>query len=173
MNAEAYESLTRSERAVLRLLSREREIGEVAETLGLTVSTVETYIKTARRKLGGVSRYVAARNLRDHEASLNGGSLVRGLPEQVSSSDIEAVGEAMPPNRQDRVREESAVFDFGDGPPTHRSPVGMGAGSAGSALLRLLMVVGVAVAIAALLLLAIPLGEGAQRLANVIDPPHG
>lgn len=172
MDASSYDSLTRSELAVLRLLSREKEVGEIATELGLTISTVETYIKSARRKLGGAGRYVAARSVREFEASRNRGSPTPGLSSGVAERTPVAAGEVMSPDQLgDRVQEERVAFRFGDEVPSRNgAPESYRPGGMNLVILRLLMVVGVALVLAALLLLAIPLGESAQRLANLVDP---
>lgn len=171
MDPSEYESLSRSELAVMRLLSREQEIGEIASALGLTPSTVETYIKNARRKLGGAPRYVAARRLREFEVSLNQGSPLPGLLSLDTDDNPPIAGEAAT-QRQcgEGVREERVSFRVEEPTAWATAPTRKPQREVNLVVMRLLMVVGIAFALAALLLLAIPLGEGAQRLANVVAP---
>lgn len=50
------------------LVAPDRKSAVIAEMLGVAVPTVETHIMSARRKLGGVNRFTAARMLSEHEA---------------------------------------------------------------------------------------------------------
>ena len=80
MDQPVYDSLSRREKDCLRLVTREGDSAEIGVALNLTTATVETYIKRARAKLGGVSRYTAARALRLYEERHQSqGSLGQGL----------------------------------------------------------------------------------------------
>jgi DNA-binding CsgD family transcriptional regulator len=68
MAANPLDSLTPKERDCLRLVAPDRKSAVIAAQLGIAVPTVETHIRSARAKLGGVSRFVAARMLTEHEA---------------------------------------------------------------------------------------------------------
>lgn len=68
MDANPLDSLTPKERDCLRLVAPDRKSAVIAAALGIAVPTVETHIRSARAKLGGVSRFVAARMLADYEA---------------------------------------------------------------------------------------------------------
>lgn len=67
MDAQSYESLTRMERNCLRLARYDHKTEQIAHELGISASTVNTHIFSARRKLGGVSRLAAADMVRDYE----------------------------------------------------------------------------------------------------------
>lgn len=69
MNQEQYDSLTPMERNCLRLAHHERKAEQIAHELGITASTVNTHIFSARRKLGGLSRLTAADQLRTYESA--------------------------------------------------------------------------------------------------------
>ncbi len=62
------DSLTPKERDCLRLVAADRKSAVIAAHLGIAVPTVETHLRSARTKLGGVNRFVAARMLHEHEA---------------------------------------------------------------------------------------------------------
>lgn len=68
MDANPLDSLTPKERDCLRLVAPDSKSAVIAAQLGIAVPTVETHIRSARAKLGGVSRFVAARMLIEHEA---------------------------------------------------------------------------------------------------------
>ena len=63
MNAEIFASLSDREKEVLRLLAGGHEAKSVAQTLGLSVHTVNEYLRTARRKLDAPNSRSAARQL--------------------------------------------------------------------------------------------------------------
>ena len=68
MEGNLIDSLTPKERDCLRLVAPDRKSAVIAAHLGIAVPTVETHHRSARAKLGGVNRFVAARMLVDHEA---------------------------------------------------------------------------------------------------------
>lgn len=68
MAGDLIDSLTPKERDCLRLVDHDRKSAVIAAELGIAVPTVETHLRSARAKLGGVSRFVAARMLLEHEA---------------------------------------------------------------------------------------------------------
>ncbi|EZP49957.1 helix-turn-helix domain-containing protein [Sphingomonas sp. RIT328] len=68
MEPNPLDSLTPKERECLRLVAPDRKSAVIAATLGIAVPTVETHLRSARAKLGGVSRFTAARLLKEHEA---------------------------------------------------------------------------------------------------------
>ncbi|WP_297799975.1 DUF4019 domain-containing protein [uncultured Brevundimonas sp.] len=63
MNAELFETLTDREKDVLRLLVAGHEAKSVAQVLGLSVHTVNEYLRSARRKLDAPNSRAAARQL--------------------------------------------------------------------------------------------------------------
>lgn len=79
-----FACLSEREKAVLRLLARSHDAKSSARALGLSVHTVNEYLRAARRKLAVSSSREAARRLADHEA---------GLPKSVVDRKI-GVGEA-------------------------------------------------------------------------------
>jgi len=109
MDARQYESLTPTERRVLRLVHHSRKSDVVASLTGLSRHTVDQHIKAARAKLGNVGRYVAADMLRafeEHPLSL--GSPTQGM--------VQPTGVAPPSLRPDGqvepiVAEERSAFE--------------------------------------------------------------
>lgn len=67
MNSELYDTLSEREKEVLRLLAGGHEAKSVAQTLGLSVHTVNEYLRTARRKLDAPNSRAAARELAAYE----------------------------------------------------------------------------------------------------------
>lgn len=67
MDAHPLDSLTPKERECLRLVAPDRKSAVIADMLGIAVPTVETHLRSARAKLGGVGRFAAARMLIEHE----------------------------------------------------------------------------------------------------------
>lgn len=61
MNAESFTRLSEREKDVLRLLAEGHEAKSVAMALGLSVHTVNEYLRSARRKLGAANSRSAAR----------------------------------------------------------------------------------------------------------------
>lgn len=90
MDGQTYESLTRMERNCLRLARHDRKTEQIAHELGISASTVNTHIFSARRKLGGISRLAAADRLREFE---NGRPAAAGVEatDRISSSEDHAV----------------------------------------------------------------------------------
>lgn len=67
MDVRLLDSLTPTERRVLRLVHHSRKTDAIAPLVGLSPHTVDQHIKSARGKLGGMGRYVAADLLREAE----------------------------------------------------------------------------------------------------------
>jgi len=63
-----FENLTPREQECLRLVAKDRDSGEIATILNIGTETVESHIKRARGKLGGVSRFEAARAFAEFES---------------------------------------------------------------------------------------------------------
>ncbi|WP_292051913.1 MULTISPECIES: response regulator transcription factor [unclassified Brevundimonas] len=67
MNTELFESLSEREKDVLRLLAAGHEAKSVAQVLGLSVHTVNEYLRAARRKLDAPNSRSAAREFAAYE----------------------------------------------------------------------------------------------------------
>ena len=187
MDQRVYELLTARERDCLRLLSRDREPHEIAAELDIAPGTLANHIKNARAKPGGITRYQAARDLRAYEDSQAAAPASRRPepPVAVQREASLALDMRNPlgtlhqsPGRQPvgdmTLREERAVF-LPEGPtgsasePNDRPRSGLGrSGGLGTVLL----IVSIVAAIAICSSLAFSIGEGAQRLANVMEMPR-
>jgi DNA-binding CsgD family transcriptional regulator len=179
MDSSAFELLSPRERDCLRLLSRDREPHEIAAELGITPGTLANHIKSARAKLGGITRYQAARELREYEAALPGarrtGQGMEPIPSEDSpAKDMSDLADLM--TSTDRrpmvgamsVREERATFTFEEPRLTDRFG---NASQQMSGLQTVVLIAALVVLIGAFASLAYPLSEGAQRLANLIANP--
>lgn len=123
MGADRLHLLTARERDCLRLVARDRDTGEIATMLGLSSHTVESHIKRARAKLGGLSRFAAARALAEVEnAPQSAATPPRAIPEPAQ---IDTVTPSHPPLAVDRVgvtlREVHPAFAYVD-PPNPGGP---------------------------------------------------
>ena len=121
MDRETYDLLTPRERDCLRLVARERDSGEIARELSLSTGTVDNYVKTARAKLGGVTRFAAARALRAYEETLTAPPPAPLPSQDPPPKDDDPVGftthpmQADPPSAagsHSQMREERATFEF-------------------------------------------------------------
>lgn len=124
MDLSVYDSLTVKEKDCLRLVSSERKSAVIAEQLGIAVSTVETHLMSARRKMGGVSRFVAARLLQEHEAA-HQPSTSQTMPMAAQRSDVGPAPPTAASMTEDRslvLGEDTMAFDHGSGPPTRQLP---------------------------------------------------
>jgi len=166
-------ALTSRERECLRLVARDRGTGEIAAKLGLAVGTVENHIKNARAKLGGISRFEAARLLADHEGrSQSLASCITGIE---SAQEPGQPAASFPPDRigseHATLREDRAIFvtesrrpdpTIDDGAlrdePRNLDPIRI-----------LLMICAAALALAALIIAAVPVSDSFQHLANGVD----
>lgn len=82
MDDTALNSLTARERDVLLLLAQGYRVAEIGPRLGVSTSTVETHLKSARRRLGVSSSLLAARALYGEDAPpRNLGSDLSGMAE--------------------------------------------------------------------------------------------
>lgn len=176
MHPTNFESLTPSERTILRELLRERDQKAVARVLGLSPETVKTHLRNAREKCAADTSFALAKAFARHEGApprwgipLDGGEAEADIPlidgSQAAQGEFEAEHEEF---REDRT---SFVFD-------HETLPLLSAQSRLQAdhdvSLRRLLKIGVLVCILMLvIILAFPLSESFQRLANVIDPPTG
>ena len=173
MNIKAIDSLTPTERRVLRLVLTEREHKVVALKLGLSPETVKSHLRNAREKCGASTSFSLARALADHESapppawgipSQGGDAFLPGAanfgePEDVGGKALEGVAEQRMPFE----------FDAADAPRASITVEKTGRGP--TPLMRLLLAGLVALIMILSVILAFPLAESFQRLANVIDPP--
>ncbi len=67
--SQRYETLTEREKETLRLILHGHDAKSMADTLGLSVHTVNEYLRNARRKFGVTSSKEAARCLFEEESS--------------------------------------------------------------------------------------------------------
>lgn len=176
MDSGALASLTTRQRDCLRLASPGCKSEEIAARLGLSVGTVETHIKAARAKLGGISRYVAAERLRAFETTQLLGNQALGMgetqsfgrqdwPERIAGSD----------EAETMAREDRAVFDMGDATDLQGSlPMNQPPRREDlrrndlTTLQRIALMVAVATLIAILLIAVRPLADGFSTLADFV-----
>lgn len=106
-----FDTLTPTERTVLRLVHHSRKTDVIAGMLNLSPHTVNQHIASARRKLGGAGRYIAADALRAHEGHPSPhGSETMGIdPPLPSSAPVSAPGQSS--DLPVGVREERMPFD--------------------------------------------------------------
>ncbi len=174
MEPHVLDSLTPSERNVLRVLLRERDQKAIARQLNLSPETVKTHLRNAREKTGVRTSFALARAFAERDPSTpdRGIPLPEGEPAP-SQSVTEHVSKR--PTETDRnddaFHERRAVFDFDHSSlhvPLLREE---GKRNTLSTTTRMLIVTGMGIMLAALILLSFPLSESFQRLADVLDPP--
>lgn len=169
MDASVYDSLTVKEKECLRLVSSERKSAVIAEQLGIAVSTVETHLMSARRKMGGVSRFVAARLLQEHEAPHQPSTSHRmpmdAHPPSLRSADPTAVS-----TMEDRsliLCEDSRTFDHGSGSSPHQPPL-EGRHYDLNRLNRVALIAFTLLALMVAGIASVPLSDAVQRVARSI-----
>ena len=173
MDSSTYDSLTAKEKECLRLVSNERKSAVIADQLGIAVSTVETHLMSARRKLGGVSRFVAARLLQEHEAGHQPSTsqpmpMADGLPEAQTSR---PAASAATEERSLVLGEEILAFDHGSGTPSQQgAPKGRRYDL--SSLNRVALIAFTLLALAIAGIAAVPLSDAVQRVARTIFQPR-
>lgn len=80
MDVIAFETLTPRERDALMLMAQGYRVAEIGPRMGVSSSTVETHLKSARRKLGFSSSLLAARAVYGQDAPPgNLGSALSGM----------------------------------------------------------------------------------------------
>lgn len=174
MDPYPLDSLTPSERRVLRVLMRERDQKAIARQLNLSPETVKTHLRNAREKTGVRTSFALARALAEQEAHPPERGIPRFEGEPSPSPSITEMASKRPEEPElegDAFHEERAVFDYGrssfmaPGPweEKKRNPL--------PASTRMLIVIGMGILLVALIILAFPLSEAFQRFANVLDPP--
>jgi DNA-binding CsgD family transcriptional regulator len=88
MNATAVDTLTPRERNALLLMAQGYRVAEIGPRMGVSPSTVETHLKSARRKLGFSSSLLAARAVYGQDAPPgNLGSALSGMGPEDSTID--------------------------------------------------------------------------------------
>lgn len=95
--------LSDREREVLRLVAQGLQTGEIARLVGRAPGTIDTQIKSARAKLGGITRRQAGRLLTQAEHSHSLGNQPLGIADQPSI-------EPMSGRHPEIVQEERAIF---------------------------------------------------------------
>lgn len=176
MRSNKLDSLTPSERTVLRELLQERDQKTVARSLGLSPETVKTHLRNAREKCGADSSFALAKAFALYEGAPPG----RGIPSDgggaSAASDVKEgaseAGEALN-DRSDELREARTPFVFEQEFLTRSTaePLQERAGHVG--VQRLLMIAALVLFLVFAIILAFPLSESFQRFANLIQPPIG
>ncbi len=190
MDRKSYEALTAMERSCLRLAHHERKTEQIAHQLGIRPSTVNAHIFSARRKLGGTTRFSAADALRAFEAKH-----VVGTPETlvVEATDarvddrtarfeptqslsrqsmpmVELGGLAPQVRQPSEVREQRATFVFDD----RRAAASGGQDRGAEDKLRRVALLLAIAALTVLVVIAAPAvyDSAAQRIANSLERPN-
>lgn len=174
MDPYPLDSLTPSERRVLRVLMRERDQKAIARQLNLSPETVKTHLRNAREKTGVRTSFALARALAEQEAH----PPERGIPRfegetcpppSITNGTSKRPEEPEP--KGDEFHEERAVFDYGRSTFTAPAPRAEKKRNPLPASTRMLIVTGMGILLVALIILAFPLSEAFQRFADVLDPP--
>lgn len=173
-------ALTAREREVLRLFSQGLEGPEVARALGLSTKTVETHVRNARAKLGGIRRPAAARLVAEDERTTGIERFQQLAPDAPTVSSPKGMSgiplTAVPPHQAgvdasggdaEMVREDRAIFLHLPSPaPDVRNDRRTADGSSPT-LTRLLAIAALGFAVMAALALVAPVTDGLQRWADV------
>lgn len=174
-------ALTAREREVLRLFARGLEGPEVARALDLSVRTVETHVRNARAKLGGVRRPAAARMVAEDERTHGADEpFVMPAPQPTNPVPRGSSGipePAVPAHRigveasggdAEMVREDRAIFLHLPAPAPDRRVDRVAGNGASPVLLKLLIIAALGFAVMAALALVAPVTDGLQRWADII-----
>lgn len=175
------DALTAREREVLRLFAQGLEGPEVARALNLSAKTIETHVRNARAKLGGVRRPAAARMVAEDERASKTSldqpltspaptnpslKAATGIPLPTGSPHLEPVdalgGDA------EMVREDRAIFLHLPTTAPHQLTGSNTADRDPSTLTKLLSIAALGFAVMAALALVAPVTDGLQRWADVI-----
>lgn len=102
MDENALESLTARERDALLLMAQGYRVGEIGPRMSVSTSTIESHLKSARRKLGFSSSLLAARAVYGESSPpRNLGSGFSGMVSEASSGEQdEPVPETEPAREQ-------------------------------------------------------------------------
>lgn len=178
MEPHPLETLTPSERNVLRVLLQERDQKTIARQLNLSPETVKTHLRNAREKTGMRQSFALARALAEHETEREADTPERGITPRgggFSSSESIRNETSKRPEEQapddDAFHEKRAVFDH------DRSSSGFlvlreeKQRNHLSAVTRMLIATSLGILLVVMIILAFPLSESFQRLADVLDPP--
>lgn len=121
--------LTERELEVMRLVARNRGSDEIARALNISTETVQTHIKRARAKVGGIDRYALANAVAEWE----GRPQSIGTPElgiEPAAFTLPSTGVSNGETRRfepEALREERAVFDIGEDQSSQVQPSQRGA----------------------------------------------
>ncbi|WP_294355887.1 helix-turn-helix transcriptional regulator [uncultured Sphingomonas sp.] len=178
---DGLQALTAREREVLRLFAQGLEGPEVARALNLSAKTVETHVRNARAKLGGVRRPAAARMVAEEERSRESIAFQSFTPPAATISSPRAssgMPDSTPPRHQagvnalgggaEMVREDRAIFLHLPSPAPPQFTDRNTADQHPPALTRLLTIAGLGFAVMAALALVAPVTDGIQRWADAI-----
>lgn len=174
MEPHPLDSLTPSERNVLRVLLQERDQKAIARQLNLSPETVKTHLRNAREKTGVRTSFALARALAEQETHPPERGIPRfeGGPRPARSTTDEP---SKQPERldldDDAFHERRAVFDYGQSSFTAPATREEEKRNSLPASMRMLIVIGMGILLVAIIILAFPLSESFQRFANVLDPP--
>lgn len=174
MEPQPLDSLTPSERNVLRVLLRERDQKAIARQLNLSPETVKTHLRNAREKTGVRTSFALARALAEQEAHPPAWGIPRPEGEPSPPKTITDASSKRPEEQDpddDAFHEERAVFDYGRSSFLAHAPREEKKRNPLQASTRMLIVTGMGFLLVALMILAFPLSESFQRLADVLDPP--
>ncbi len=174
MESHPFDSLTPSERNVLRVLLRERDQKAIARQLNLSPETVKTHLRNAREKTGVRTSFALARALAEEEAHPpeRGIPRLEGEPAPTRSVTNESSRRPEEPDpNDDAFHEKRAVFDYGQSSFTAPAPWEEKKRNSLTASTRMLITTGLGILLVVLIILAFPLSESFQRFADVLDPP--
>lgn len=168
------DSLSPSERNVLRVLLRERDQKAIARQLNVSPETVKTHLRNAREKTGVRTSFALARALAEHEAHPPEGGIPRFEGEPSPPPSITKGSSKRPEGLDqdgDAFHERRAIFDYGPSSFMVPAPWEEKKRNPLPASMRMLIVTGMGILLVALIILAFPLSESFQRFADVLDPP--
>jgi DNA-binding CsgD family transcriptional regulator len=168
------DSLTPSERTVLRELLKERDQKAVARALGLSPETVKTHLRNAREKCGTGNSFALAKAFALHEGSPPRWGITPERGEDWPHIGDMGEGQAQAASmddRSDEVREARTPFAFQEDSDVRAAAKQLQEAASGTALRRLSMIAALVLILTLLIILAFPLSESFQRFANLIDPP--
>lgn len=120
--------LTERELEVMRLVARNRGSDEIARTLNISTETVQTHIKRARAKVGGIDRYALANAVAEWEGRTQSiGTPGLGIESAAFTppSGAVSIGETRR-FEPEALREERAVFAIGEDQGSRVEPSGQG-----------------------------------------------
>lgn len=174
MASEQLDSLTPTERLVLRSLLENRDQKAIARELKLSPETVKTHLRNAREKTGIRTSFALAKALADHDPH----PPERVIPLQVGGpfppfglSDPASSQAGRPDRNDDAFHEERAIFAFDRSSIPHPVFPAEERRNSLTSMPRMLTTTGLALLVIVVILLAHPLSESFQHFADVLDPP--